>query len=61
MANMYLAIGSCKDNFKAIKNLYGEIGFNLLLNNIHLSKKGDAKIALVGVENWNIISIEPEI
>ena len=41
-----------EDNFKAIKSLYGEIGFNLLLNEHTFIKKGDAKIALVGVENW---------
>lgn len=41
-----------EDNFKAIKNLYGEIGFNLLLNEHTYIQKGDAKIALVGVENW---------
>ncbi len=39
-------------NFQEIKNLYKEIGFNLLLNeNVKLKKDG-AEIALVGVENW---------
>lgn len=41
-------------NFQDIKNLYGQIGFNLLLNqHTHIEKGGD-KIALVGVENWGL-------
>lgn len=40
------------ENFKAIKNLYGDIDFNLLLNESVKIKKGAAEIALVGVENW---------
>ena len=39
-------------NFQAIKNLYGEIGFKLLLNEHTFIQKGDDRIALVGVENW---------
>jgi predicted MPP superfamily phosphohydrolase len=39
-------------NFQAIKNLYGQIDFNLLLNEHTIIKKGGQKIALVGVENW---------
>ena len=41
-----------ENNFKAIKSLYGEIGFNLLLNEHTFIEKEGAKIALVGVENW---------
>lgn len=41
-----------EENFKAIKNLYGQIGFNLLLNQHVFIEKGKDKIALVGVENW---------
>jgi predicted MPP superfamily phosphohydrolase len=40
------------ENFEAIKNLYGEIDFKLLLNEHTFIEKGDDKIALVGVENW---------
>jgi predicted MPP superfamily phosphohydrolase len=40
------------NNFQAIKNLYGQIDFKLLLNEHTLIEKGDQKIALVGVENW---------
>lgn len=41
-----------EENFEAIKNLYSQIGFTLLLNeHIFIEKNGD-KIALVGVENW---------
>lgn len=41
-----------ENNFQAIKNLYGQIDFKLLLNEHTVIKKGDQKIALVGVENW---------
>jgi predicted MPP superfamily phosphohydrolase len=41
-----------EENFDAIKNLYGQIGFTLLLNEHTFIKKGGDKIALVGVENW---------
>ncbi|MEC5164365.1 putative MPP superfamily phosphohydrolase [Flavobacterium sp. PL11] len=41
-----------EDNFQAIKNLYGEIDFKLLLNEHTFIQKGEDKIALVGVENW---------
>lgn len=42
------------DNFRAIKDLYGQIGFKLLLNeNIRL-RRNDSEIALVGVENWGV-------
>ena len=40
------------ENFQAIKGLYGQIGFKLLLNEHTYIQKGDDKIALVGVENW---------
>ncbi|OUL62304.1 metallophosphoesterase [Flavobacterium sp. AJR] len=40
------------ENFEAIKSLYGQIGFQLLLNEHTYIQKGEDKIALVGVENW---------
>lgn len=39
-------------NFQAIKDLYGQIDFKLLLNEHTFIEKGGQKIALVGVENW---------
>lgn len=51
----YISWPSEKDkeaNFQAIKNLYGQIDFKLLLNEHTFIEKGDQKIALVGVENW---------
>lgn len=39
-------------NFQAIKNLYSQINFKLLLNEHTFIEKGGQKIALVGVENW---------
>ena len=40
------------ENFEAIKNLYGKIGFNLLLNEHQFIEKDNQKLAIVGVENW---------
>ncbi|WP_367755438.1 metallophosphoesterase [Flavobacterium sp. WC2430] len=40
------------DNFQAIKDLYGKIGFTLMLNEHTYIEKGNDKIALIGVENW---------
>ncbi len=40
------------DNFFAIKNLYHQIGFQLLLNEHTFIEKEADKIALIGVENW---------
>ena len=40
------------DNFQAIKDLYGQIGFTLMLNEHTYIEKGNDKIALIGVENW---------
>lgn len=42
------------DNFKAIKDLHRQIDFKLLLNEHVKIRKGDAEIALVGVENWGV-------
>lgn len=41
-----------EENFHSIKELYGKIGFNLMLNDHAFVSKGDDKIAVVGVENW---------
>lgn len=51
----YVSWKSYKDkqaNFEAIKGLYGQIGFDLLLNEHRIIEKGNDRIALVGVENW---------
>lgn len=40
------------DNFEGIKKLYGDIGFDLLLNEHKFITKGGDRLALVGVENW---------
>jgi uncharacterized protein len=41
-----------QENFEAIKNLYSQIGFDLLLNEHKFIQKGEDKLAIVGVENW---------
>lgn len=43
-----------EENFNAIKNLYGQIDFKLLLNENVKIQKGSDQIALVGVENWGV-------
>ncbi|WP_418264727.1 metallophosphoesterase [Flavobacterium faecale] len=40
------------DNFEGIKKLYGDIDFELLLNEHRYIEKDNQKIALIGVENW---------
>jgi predicted MPP superfamily phosphohydrolase len=40
------------ENFHAIKDLYGQIDFKLLLNENVIIENGEDKMALVGVENW---------
>lgn len=40
------------ENFQAIKDLYGEIDFKLLLNEHTFIEKDKQRIAIVGVENW---------
>lgn len=42
------------ENFKEIKELYGKIGFDLLLNQNRKIKRGADEIAIVGVENWGV-------
>lgn len=41
-----------QENFEAIKNLYGQIGFDLMLNEHKFIEKEGQRIAVVGVENW---------
>lgn len=40
------------ENFQAIKDLYGQIDFKLMLNEHAYIHKGEDRIALIGVENW---------
>lgn len=40
------------ENLESLKRIQKEIGFDLLLNESRYLKKGNDKIALVGVENW---------
>ncbi|WP_163400243.1 metallophosphoesterase [Flavobacterium fluviatile] len=42
------------ENFQSIKDLYGQIGFRLMLNEHTYIQKGNDKIALIGVENWGV-------
>ncbi|GGA79043.1 phosphoesterase [Flavobacterium palustre] len=41
-----------RQNFNDIKKLYGQIGFDLLLNEHTFVERGNDRIAVVGVENW---------
>lgn len=40
------------DNFNTIKQYQEDMGFNLLINDSVYIKRGNQKIAIVGVENW---------
>jgi len=40
------------ENFEDLKKIQREIGFDLMLNDSRYLKKGDDKVALIGVENW---------
>ena len=42
------------DNFEAIKQIHGKIGFDLMLNENRVIEKDGAKLNLVGVENWGV-------
>ncbi|MNG79945.1 putative metallophosphoesterase [compost metagenome] len=39
-------------NFIRLKEIHGEMGFQLLMNESIAIRKGNASIALIGVENW---------
>ena len=41
-----------KNNFKNLKDIQKQMGFNLLMNDSIYVNKGNQKIALIGVENW---------
>lgn len=41
-------------NFEEIKQLYGDIGFTLLLNENKTIQKDNDALALIGVENWGL-------
>lgn len=43
-----------ENNFQAIKDLYRQIDFKLMLNENAYIEKGNDKIAVVGVENWGV-------
>lgn len=43
-----------QENFQAIKDLYRQIGFTLMLNENRTLKRNGSEIALVGVENWGV-------
>ena len=42
------------NNFENLKKLQKEIGFKLLLNENDFIKRGNSRIAIIGVENWGV-------
>ncbi len=42
-----------KDNLETLKNLHGEMGWRLLMNEHIVLERGADKIAIVGIENWS--------
>ena len=41
-----------RDNLETLKSMQREMGFDLLLNESRYLRRGDDKLALIGVENW---------
>ena len=41
-----------RDNLESLKTMQSEMGFDLLLNESRYLRRGDEKLALIGVENW---------
>jgi predicted MPP superfamily phosphohydrolase len=41
-----------KANLERLKNVHGQLGWRLLMNELVELQKGDEKIALIGIENW---------
>lgn len=51
----YVTWGSVEEkenNLNKLKEIHSKLGWKLLLNENTVIKKGDAEIALIGVENW---------
>ena len=42
-----------KENLERLKNVHGELGWRLLMNEYVELTRGDEKIALLGIENWS--------
>jgi uncharacterized protein len=42
-----------KQNLDKLKNIHGELGWRLLMNEHVVIDKHDAQIAIIGVENWS--------
>ena len=41
-----------RDNLESLKTMQRDMGFDLLLNESRYLKRGEDKVALIGVENW---------
>ncbi|MGC4034686.1 MAG: metallophosphoesterase [Chitinophagaceae bacterium] len=41
-----------KANLDKLKSIHGELGWRLMMNELVELKRGDDKIALIGIENW---------
>ena len=41
-----------RDNLETLKTMQRDMGFDLLLNESRYLRRGDEKLALIGVENW---------
>jgi predicted MPP superfamily phosphohydrolase len=42
-----------KDNLEKLKQIHGELGWRLLMNENVLLEKGGEQIAVIGIENWS--------
>ena len=50
-----------QNNFQRIKEIHGELGYKLLLNENILINKADQSMAIVGVENWSTSHYFPKV
>jgi len=42
-----------KENLERLKNVHGELGWRLLMNEHVILEKGGEEIAIIGIENWS--------
>lgn len=47
-------------NLERLKNVHGELGWKLLMNENVIFEKGDQRLALLGIENWSAKSNFPK-
>jgi len=49
-----------EQNLENLKNIHGELGWRLLMNEHVILERGGDKIALIGIENWSALARFPK-